>query len=107
MFHPRSLAEPEQRRDVSEAQAIAALLALEIPNLTCTDLEFILNRDLSGLSQAAGRLRKRMVIDFSLTTRLDEIKRLLKVPTCQACPLLSIGGNTNDKSTTLTQNASN
>ena len=52
LFQPRSLAEREQRRDVSEAQAIAALLSLEVPNLTCTDLAFILNRDLSGLSQA-------------------------------------------------------
>ena len=31
---PSMLAEPEQRRDVSEARAIAALLALEAPNLT-------------------------------------------------------------------------
>jgi len=81
---PSMLSEPGRRHDVSEARAMAALLTLDAANLTCTDLAAIFHRDLSGLSQAAGRLRKRMITDLAITARLDEVKRLLQIPACQA-----------------------
>jgi len=39
------LSEPGQKREVSEARAMAALLTLETSNLTCTDLAAVFHRD--------------------------------------------------------------
>ncbi len=76
-IRPSCLAEPGRRRDISEARAMAALLVLEADNMTLTELAAVLRRDLSGLSQACGRLRKRLHSDSSLTSRLEKIKDCL------------------------------
>ncbi len=83
-LNPSSLAEPGRRRDISEARAMAALLVLEADNMTLTELAVVLHRDLSGLSQACGRLRKRLPSDRSLASRLGKIKESLQTPACQA-----------------------
>ena len=75
---PSMLAEPGRRRDVSEARAMAALLTLDADNLTLTDLATVFRRELSGLSQAAGRLQKRLPTDRNLAARMEGIKELLK-----------------------------
>ncbi len=81
---PSMLAEPSRRRKVTEARAMASLLVLDADNLTLTELSKTLHRELSGLSQAAGRLRKRLQDDQSLVLRLDRIKKQLKTHNCQS-----------------------
>ena len=81
---PTMLSEPGQRRDISGARAMTALLTLETDNLTLTDLAEIFLREPSGLSQAAGRFQKRLLIDKVLAERLERIKKSLKEPICQA-----------------------
>jgi putative transposase len=74
---PSMLIEPGRRRTEAEARAMAARLVLEIDNLTLTELAVSFQRGLSGLSQAAGRLQKRMRKDLELVYRLEEVKKLL------------------------------
>ena len=75
---PPTLAEPGRKRRAAEPRAMASLLVLEAENLSLTDLALYLNRDLSGLSQAAGRLQKSLTKDDALAKKFDEIKGNIK-----------------------------
>ena len=63
---------------------MTALLTLAADNLTLIELAAIFRRESSGLSQAAGRLQKRLLADRSLAARLERVKKFLKEPVCQA-----------------------
>ncbi len=81
---PSELSEPGKHRHGSEARAVAALFVLGAPHLKLTDLAEIFQRELSGVSQAASRLRKRLSEDRSLTKRVEKVrKKLSKMPNCQ------------------------
>jgi len=80
---PYRLAEPGRKRDLSEPRAVVAYMALEADHLTLTALAAALNRELSGLSQAAGRLQKRLASERTLGARLQEIKKLLQRSNCK------------------------
>ncbi len=75
---PSALTKPGQRRDVSEARAVIALLSLDTEDLTLTNLAKIFRREPSGLSQAASRLQKKLLSDSDLAARVKSIKSLLK-----------------------------
>jgi len=82
---PPALAEPGRKRRVAEPRAVVSLLVLEAEGLTLTNFASYLNRDLSGLSQAAGRLQKALQNDHALAKKLDKIKRdMQQTPTSQA-----------------------
>ena len=79
------LSEPGRCRDVSEARAVVAIFVLGSVNLKLTDLGKFLQRDLSGLSQAAGRLRKRLLSDSHLAGKVERVRmKLSEMPNCQA-----------------------
>jgi len=79
------LSEPGRRRCVSEARAVAAMFVLGSGNLKLADLGRALHRDLSGLSQASSRLRKRLPNDSRLVEQVEKVKiKLHETPNCQA-----------------------
>lgn len=79
------IAEPGRRRNLSEARAVAALFVLGSGNLILADLAVALRRELSGLSQASGRLRKRLPEDGRLAGQVEKVRmRLNDMPMCQA-----------------------
>ena len=70
---------------ISEPRSVAALIVRETDCLSLTDLSRNLGRDLSGLSQAAIRLDKRLKSDDELAKKVYQIKKIIKqMPTCQA-----------------------
>lgn len=71
----RELSGRGRQRRLSEARAAAALLVREAEHINLVDLGQILNRDLSGLSQGAGRLEKRMKSDQKLIEKIDTLKK--------------------------------
>jgi putative transposase len=79
------LSEPGRRRNVSEARAVAAFFVLASGNLVLADLALVLRRELSGLSQASGRLRKRLPEDERSAGQLEKVRMMLdEMPICQA-----------------------
>ena len=66
-----------RERPASEARAAAALLVQENDNLKLTTLGNYLKRDLSTLSQAANRLRKRATNDKILRAKIESIRKTL------------------------------
>jgi len=83
-FDKHVLSSPGRRRDVSEAMAMASLLVLEAEHLTLTGLSILVDRDISGLSQGARRLRARLMTDQSHQEKMKRIKSLLNIPKSQA-----------------------
>ncbi len=73
----KDLQSNSRQRQLTEARALAALIVREVPHLPLVDLSRKLGRDLSGLSQAAGRLEKKMRDDSQLSSTMDKIKRNL------------------------------
>ena len=71
------IAEPGRKRPASEARAAAALLVQEYDNLKLIALGKYLNRDLSTVSQAANRLRKRAAKDKILRKNIESIRKML------------------------------
>ena len=67
-----------KQRRVSEPRAVIALLVREAANLSLMELSRRLNRDLSGLSQAAGRLEKRAENQQKLVEKIEHLKTLAK-----------------------------
>ena len=67
-----------RQRKFSQPRAVAAYLVRETEELRLTDLSKKLRRDLSGLSQAAARLEKRMQTDKNLSTKVKNIKKMAK-----------------------------
>jgi len=71
-------------RQGAEMRAMAAWVVQNIEGLTLTSLAAKLDRDLSALSRAAGRLRQRMAEDEQLKMKAENVIRLLKVSNSQA-----------------------
>ncbi len=65
-----------RQRHISKPRAITALLVREQEHLRLIDLSRKLQRDLSGLSQAASRLENRLKSDKLLSREVEEIKKL-------------------------------
>jgi putative transposase len=72
-----ALVEPGKNRKCSEARAMIALLVWHEDGLSLTDLGRRLGRDLSSLSQAVSRLRKRIEKNPSLARALDTVRQNL------------------------------
>jgi REP element-mobilizing transposase RayT len=68
----------------AEARALAALLVRNCEALSLVKLAEFLKRDLSGLSQAARRIERRIGTDGLLARKLEEVSRCLKISDCQA-----------------------
>jgi REP element-mobilizing transposase RayT len=68
----------------AEARALAALLVRNCEALSLVRLADFLKRDLSGLSQAARRIERRIGSDALLAKKLDEVSRSLRISDCQA-----------------------
>ena len=66
-----------RQRRIAEPRAAAALVIREIKYLSLTDLSRRLKRDLSGLSQAATRLEKRLGKDQELAEKINKINALI------------------------------
>jgi len=75
--------EPGNGKPCSEIRAMAALIIQDYEDITLSALSKELRRDISALSQSAGRLRKRMRGDEALQNRLKSIVELFKTPNCQ------------------------
>ncbi|MBU0728625.1 MAG: transposase, partial [Proteobacteria bacterium] len=72
------LSSSARQKRISEPRSVAALIVRETDHLSLTDLSRKLKRDLSGLSQAATRLEKRLEKDLILAGKLNHINALIK-----------------------------
>ncbi|MDQ6982630.1 MAG: transposase [Mariprofundus sp.] len=79
-----ALYEQGRGRTHSEERAMAALIIQGLEGVTLTSLAKETGRELSSLSQAAGRLRKRMAENKSLQKKAEKIIASIKAPNCQA-----------------------
>jgi len=79
-----ALYEQGRGRTHSEARAMTALIIQGLEGVTLTSLAKETGRELSSLSQAAGRLRKRMAENKSLQKKAENIVTSIKTPNCQA-----------------------
>jgi putative transposase len=80
-----ALTESGKKRGCSEARAMIALLVWHEDHLSLTELGTRLGRDLSSLSQAVNRLRKRAETNPRLAAELEKLKEELEqIPKCQA-----------------------
>jgi len=75
--------EPGNGKPCSEVRAMAALIIQDYEDITLSALAKELRRDISALSQSAGRLRKRMRDNEALQNRQKSIVELIKTPKCQ------------------------
>lgn len=84
-LHQHDLHSRSRQGKRAEARAMAALFVRESEHLSLTDLSKELERDLSGLSQAAGRLERKMKQDSKLAEIFESIKTsLIQMPNSQA-----------------------
>ena len=67
-----------KQQPAAEARAVAAYLVQDAKGLSLTDLARYVQRELSALSRAAGRLRARLRTDRNLAIRLTAIKDGIK-----------------------------
>jgi putative transposase len=65
-----------RQKRISEPRAVTALLVRDLEYLQLTTLSRKLKRDLSGLSQAAGRLDQRLKSDKELEDKVNSIREL-------------------------------
>jgi len=72
-----TISEPGRKRPAPETRAAAALLVQECDNLKLASLGNYLKRDLSTLSQAANRLRKRAARNKILLAKIKNIRKTL------------------------------
>ncbi len=68
----------------AEARAVTAYLIRSAPPLSLSKLADFLNRDLSGLSQAALRIERRAATDESLRRKVQRLAGQLRISICQA-----------------------
>jgi chromosomal replication initiation ATPase DnaA len=78
------LCAPGKAQPAAEARAVAAFLVRNADSLSLSELAGFLNRDLSGLSQAALRVERRAGMDDVLRGRLDRVSEKLRISVCQA-----------------------
>ena len=62
----------------------SALLVRNCETLSLVELGELLKRDLSGLSQAARRIERRIGTDSLLAIKLEKVSRSLRISDCQA-----------------------
>ena len=67
-----------RHRRISEPRSVAALIVRETDHLSLIDLSRRLQRDLSGLSQAAARLENRLKKEKDLSEKINKIIRSIK-----------------------------
>ncbi|MFW8601554.1 transposase [Desulfobacterota bacterium M19] len=77
VINPAALAGGSRERRVAEPRALAALLVRETDHLSLMNLSRKLKRDLSGLSQSASRLEKKLEKDKVLEKKINKIKGLI------------------------------
>jgi len=70
------LCSKSRQKRISEPRAILALLVRDIDDLQLTALSRKLNRDLSGLSQAASRLDQKLKSDKELEQKVNLVREL-------------------------------
>ncbi len=75
--------EPGNGKPCSEVRAMTALIIQDYEGITLSALSKDLGKDVSALSQSAGRLRKRMRDNESLQNRQKRIIEAIKIPKCQ------------------------
>ncbi len=78
---PVDLSSRGRQRELSKARSIAANIVRETEHLNLTELSRKLQRDLSGLSQAAARFDKKMRTDKVLMGHLKKDQRIIAVNT--------------------------
>jgi len=72
-----NLSEPGKKRVYAEARAVAAFFVQEEKHLSLTDLAKCIDRDISALSRAAGRIRERLRDSSELNERVSSLKKRL------------------------------
>jgi REP element-mobilizing transposase RayT len=75
---------PGRAQPAAEARALAAYLVRRGSSATLSELAAYVQRDLSGLSQAARRIERRMAADDTLRRKLVKVEELLENSVCQA-----------------------
>jgi len=78
------LSKAGKAQPAAEARALAALVVRNCESLSLVKLAEFLKRDLSGLSQAARRLERRIETDGLLARKLEEVSGNLRISDCQA-----------------------
>jgi putative transposase len=78
------LKSPGKKRSFGEARALAAVMALEAPQVSLTGLGCFLHRDVSTLSKAAQRLLSQSQIDQRLAQEIDAVRNQLDMSKCRA-----------------------
>ncbi len=69
------LSSGSRQKRISEPRSVAAMIVRDISHLSLTELSRRIERDMSGLSQAAGRLDKKMNSDQGLSKKVDKIMK--------------------------------
>lgn len=69
------LSSGSRQKWITEPRSVAAMIVRDISHLSLTDMSRRIERDLSGLSQAAGRLDKKMNSDKGLSKKVDKIMK--------------------------------
>lgn len=72
-----NLSSGSRQRRTSEPRSVVALLVRDSNHLSLTDLSRRFKRDLSGVSQSASRLEKRLVTDKTFLEKLNNIKKMI------------------------------
>lgn len=75
---------PGKAQPAAEARAVAAFLVRNAGGLSLSELAGFLDRDLSGLSQAALRIERRIGTDDLLREKLNRLAEKLRISVCQA-----------------------
>jgi chromosomal replication initiation ATPase DnaA len=78
------LCAPGKGQPAAEARGVAARVVRNTDSLPLSELAEFLNRDLSGLSQAALRIERRAGADDLLSRKLDRMMTSLGISVCQA-----------------------
>ena len=78
------LCQAGKAQPAAEARALAALVVRNCEGLSLIQLAAFLKRDLSGLSQAAGRMERRIGADGLLARKFEEVAENLRISNCRA-----------------------
>ncbi len=81
---PAELRAPGKAQPAAEARAFAAFFVRNAHSLSLSELADFLNRDLSGLSQAALRIERRTGTDDLARKKLEKVSEVIKTSVCQA-----------------------
>ena len=73
---------PGKAQPAAEARAVAAFFVRNVDSLSLSELAGFLNRDLSGLSQAALRIERRTGRDELLRKKLEKVSETLRISVC-------------------------